>query len=137
MAFNASSARTQFKPGQRPANTKRPGDEYLSNDGYVYLCVPERNPHTGFEHRFVPKHRYLWEQANGPVPEGHCLKSVDGNRANSDPANWICIPRAMLPRLAGRWTLGYDEAPDELKPVVLATALLAHNARMKREGRAE
>lgn len=124
---------TQFKPGQRPKNTKKPGDEYVSSkDGYVYLCIPETNPHTGFDHRFVLKHKYLWEQANGPVPEGHCLKSRDGNRQNTDPSNWMCIPRSMLPRLSGRWTLPYDDAPDELKPLVLATAKLKHAAHEKR-----
>ena len=35
----------------------------------------------------------------------------------------------MLPRLSGRWGLGYDEAPDELKPTVLAVAELEHKAR--------
>lgn len=133
MPFNAASARTQFKKGQRPKNTKKPGDEYVSaKDGYVYLCVPQTNPHTGFQHRFVLKHRYLWEQLNGPVPEGFCLKSRDGDRQNCDPSNWMCIPRAMLPRLSGRWSLGYDQAAPELKPVVLAVAQLQHGAKQRR-----
>lgn len=138
MPFHPNSARTRFKKGQRPQNTKKPGDEYVSSkDGYVYLCVPETNPHTGFEHRFVLKHKYLWEQKNGPVPAGHCLKSRDGNRQNTDPSNWMCIPRSMLPRLSGRWTLPYDQAPDELKPLVLAAAQLKHTAKSKRRAAAK
>lgn len=133
MPYHPNSARTRFKPGQRPHNTRKPGDEYVcAKDGYVYLCIPETNPHTGFEHRFVLKHKYLWGQANGPIPEGHCLKSRDGNRQNTDPSNWMCIPRSMLPRLSGRWTLPYDQAPDELKPLVLATAKLKHTAKTAR-----
>lgn len=134
MPFNANSARTQFKKGQRPKNTKKPGDEYVSaKDGYVYLCIPETNPHTGFEHRFVLKHKYLWEQANGPVPEGHCLKSLDGNRQNTSPSNWTLIPRSLLPRLAGRWNVPYDRAPAKLKPTIMAAARLRHAAKTRRE----
>lgn len=138
MPFNPNSARTQFKKGQRPSNTKRPGDEYISSkDGYTYLCIPETNPHTGFEHRFVLKHRYLWERENGPIPADHCLKSIDGNKQNCDPANWLCIPRALLPRLSGRWSINYNDAPDELKPILLAAARLQHAARTRRRARSD
>lgn len=131
-----NSRKTQFKKGQRPHTTKYPGYEYVDRkDGYVYLCVPETNPHTGFEHRFVLKHKHLWEKLNGPVPEGHCLKSRDGIRTNTDPANWFLIPRAMLPRLSGRWGTNYDTAPAELKPALLAIAKLETKARSIRKGK--
>lgn len=134
MPYNAASARTQFKKGHLPHNTRKPGDEYISSkDGYTYLCVPDTNPHTGFEHRFVLKHKYLWEQANGPVPDGMCLKSVDGNRQNCDPCNWQLIPRSMLPRLSGGWSVGYDQAEPEVRPAIMAVAKLEHRAREIRE----
>lgn len=133
MPCNPNSARTQFKKGHRPVNLAEIGHEYVSaKDGYTYLCIAETNPHTGAAQRFVMKHRYLWEQANGPVPAGQCLKSIDGNRQNCDPSNWICIPRALLPRLSGRWSLAYDDAPPELKPVLLTAAKLQHAAREQR-----
>lgn len=134
---NSRNARkTQFKKGQRPHTTKHVGYEYVAKkDGYVYLCVPEINPHTGFEHRFVLKHKYLWEKLHGPVPEGHCLKSRDGIRTNTDPANWFLIPRAMLPRLAGRWGTNYDTAPPEVKPTLFAIAKLESKARTIRRGK--
>jgi hypothetical protein len=129
-----NARRTQFKKGHRPVNLREIGHEYVSTkDGYTYLCIAETNPYTGAPQRFVMKHRYLWEQANGPVPADHCLKSMDGNRQNCDPANWICIPRALLPRLSGRWSVAYDDAPAELKPVLLAAAKLQHAAREKRK----
>ena len=138
MPYNANSARTQFKKGQRPKNTKKPGDEYVSSkDGYVYLCIAETNPHTGFEHRFVLKHKYLWEQVNGPIPDGHCLKSVGGDRQNSDPSNWILIRRSMLPRLSGRWSLGYDQAEPEIRPTLLALAEVEDRARRARRESAD
>lgn len=130
MPYHPNSAKTQFKKGQVPPSAKGPGHETICpKDGYVFIIVAERNPYTGADTRRVLKHKWLWEKENGPVPEGHCLKSVDGNRANSDPQNWIAIPRALLPRLAGRWTnLNYDKAEPELRPYILAAARLKHAA---------
>lgn len=96
-----NARRSQFKKGQEPHNTKHLGHERLSKDGYVEISVAETNPHTGYGRRYVHKHVHLWEALNGPVPEGHCLKSLDGDRTNTAPANWIAIPRGALPRLNG------------------------------------
>ena len=72
------------------------------------------------------KHRWLWEQANGPVPEGMCLKCLDGDRTNCDPSNWELVPRALLPQLNGRWGLAYDAAEPEVKPLLLTQAKIKH-----------
>ncbi|WP_370189331.1 HNH endonuclease signature motif containing protein [Qipengyuania sp.] len=138
MPYNAASARTQFKKGHRggkAAELYQPiGTERVSKDGYR-----ERKIHDGmpFQSRWKEVHRIEWEELHGPVPEGHCLKCRDGDRSNTDPANWLCIPRALLPRLAGRWSLPYDHAPDELKPAVLTSARLEHAAREARKHRSK
>jgi hypothetical protein len=135
MPFNANSARTQFKKGRRPHTWRGPGHERIdSRDGYVILIVEETNPWTGAATRPVHKHRWLWEQANGPVPEGHVLKCLDGNKLNTDPSNWEAVPRGMLPRLAGCHTQAYDGAPAELKPTIMAIAKLEQAAREARHG---
>jgi len=128
MPYNPNRARTQFKKGQLPANTKYAGHERTTRDGYVEISVEEMNPHTGFERRYVQKHRWLWEKENGQVPEGMALKCLDGNKQNTDPSNWKLIPRAMLPRLNNRWGRNYDNAPSELKPTIMAVAELEHCA---------
>lgn len=132
MPYNPNSARTRFRKGNRPHNTKHAGHERISKDGYVEISINETNPYTGFERRYVQKHRHLWEQANGPVPEGHCLKCLDGDKTNTDPSNWAAIPRALLPRLNGRFGRGYDDAPPELKPTIMAIARLEHEARNRK-----
>lgn len=132
MPFNPNSARTRFKKGRRPHNTRYAGHERISKDGYVEISIEETDPHTGFERRYVLKHRWLWEKANGPVPEGMCLKCRDGDKQNTDPSNWQLVPRAMLPRLNGRFGRGYDEAPAELKPSIMAVVELEHAARTRR-----
>lgn len=134
MPYNPNSARTQFKKGQEPHNTHHLGHERITPDGYVEVSVAERNPHTGYERRYVPKHRHLWQLANGPIPEGHRLKCLDGDKTNCDPSNWEAIPMALAPRLNGRFGRAYDAAPAELKPTIMAVAKLEHAARSKRGG---
>ncbi|MEM5542904.1 HNH endonuclease signature motif containing protein [Sulfitobacter sp. AS92] len=131
MPFNANSARTQFKKGQLPHNHKGLGHERICpKDGYVTMIVAERNPWTGAATRPVLKHRWLWEKINGPVPDGHFLKCLDGDKTNCDPANWELLPQAILPRLAGgRHGKGYAEYEPELRPTVLAIAKLEHQVR--------
>jgi len=125
MPYNANCARTQFKKGQLPHNTKYLGHERVNVDGYVEISIKETNPHTGYERRYVHKHKYLWEQLHGPVPAGHCLKCLDGNKRNTDPSNWECISRAVLQQLNHRArTVDYDDAPPAVKPVILTLAKL-------------
>jgi len=131
LPHNPNSARTQFKKGQGPANIKFAGHERVRKaDGYLEISINETNPHTGFERRYVLKHKWLWEQKNGPVPEGMALK-CKGDRLNADPSNWELVPRGLLPRLNGKSGRGYDHAPEDLKPVIMAVAKLEHQLREK------
>ncbi|WP_375175535.1 HNH endonuclease [Pseudooceanicola sp.] len=129
------SEKGRFKKGNLPHNTKYLGHERMTRDGYVEVSVAETNPHTGYERRYVQKHKHLWEKVNGPVPEGHRLKCLDGDKTNCDPSNWDAIPMALAPRLNGRFGRGYDDAPAELKPTIMATAKLEHAAREARKGK--
>ncbi|MCT8970603.1 HNH endonuclease signature motif containing protein [Microbaculum marinisediminis] len=125
----------QFKKGQEPHNTKYAGHERVSKDGYVEISVNERNPHTGYKRRYVHKHRWLWEQANGPLPDDMALKCLDGDKTNCDPSNWEAIPKALLPRLSGgRWYRPYDTYEPEARPAVLAIAKLEHAVRQRKRG---
>ncbi len=130
LPFNPNSARTQFKAGERPHNTKYEGHERIATHGYIEISVKETNPHTGFERRYVLKHRWLWEQAHGPIPDGMVLK-CKGDHLNTDPSNWEIVPRAILPRLNGRFGRGYDDAPANLKPTIMSVAKLEHSVREK------
>ncbi|HEV7340849.1 MAG TPA: HNH endonuclease signature motif containing protein [Sphingopyxis sp.] len=126
-----NARRTQFKKGQAAPNAHDIGDERVRSDGYVEIMVAERNPYTGAPRRYVFKHRVLWEQANGPLPSGMVLKCLSDNKENCDPANWEAVERGLLPILNGRRTprrLAFEDAADELKPLVLAQAKLRHQA---------
>lgn len=129
-----NSARHQFKKGNLPHNTNYLHHERVSKDGYVEVSIAETNPHTGFERRYVLKHRWLWEAEHGPVPEGMCLKCL-GEQTNTAPSNWELVPRALLPRLNGRFGRGYDDAPSELKPTIMAVVKIEHQIREKTKRR--
>lgn len=132
------SAKGHFQKGNVPANRKFIGHERIGKEGYVEISVDQPNPWTGHSRRYVQKHRYLWEQANGPLPAGMVLKSVDGDRTNTDPANWQAIPRALLPILNGgrhKQRPAYDDAAPEVRPAIMAVAKLKHRARTVRQGK--
>ncbi len=123
-----------FRKGQIPHTAKPDGYERFDREGYVMIRVSDANPWTGAASRMIHKHRWLWEKVNGPVPAGHALKCLNGEKTNTDPSNWELIPRGMLPRLNGRFGRGYDTAPDELKPTILATTKLEHRLREIKAG---
>ena len=129
-----NSRSSQFKKGMTPYNLLPIGFERITEDGYVEIKVEEINPYTGAPTRFVQKHRYLWEQAHGKVPDGYALKCLDGDRSNTDPSNWEAVPRGLLPRLNGKCGRNYDQAPREVQPVILATAKLEHALKEKIKG---
>lgn len=135
MPFNANSARTQFKKGNLPSNTKYLGHERISKDGYVEVSIAETNPHTGFERRYVLKHRLLWEKKFGPVPASMCLKAIDGNRKNTDPDNWKLIKRGLLPLMNGNHGLNYQASSPELRPTIMALAQLRYELGAKKRRR--
>jgi hypothetical protein len=131
-----NSRKMQFRPAERrgwAARLYKPiGTERVSKGGYVERKIHDRLP---TQSRWRAVHLLRWEEANGPVPEGHCLKCLDGDKSNTEPSNWLLVARALLPRLNGgphRKRVAYDDAPDELKPTIMAVAKLEHGARSRR-----
>lgn len=129
---------TAFKPGNLPHNYRGPGSEFTCpKDGYVYVIIADDKARTQTRTRRVLKHKHLWEQANGPLPQGQALKCLSDDRTDCRPANWQPVPRAILPRLAGgnRYSraIPFDGAPAELKPAIMAVARLEHAAREARK----
>jgi hypothetical protein len=119
-------ADTQFVQGQPAWNHKPVGFERVAGEYWFTKVSDVRNVPWTVNWKLT--HVLKWETIHGPVPAEQCLKSIDGDRLNTDPANWQLIPRAILPRLNGgrRKRLGYDVAPAELKPIILAVAKLSH-----------
>jgi hypothetical protein len=122
-----NSAKYQFKKGAIPPNLVPLWTERRTKDGYIEMKVPRPNPYvSGQKTRFMHKHCYLWEEKHGPIPDGHALKSLDGDRTNCDPSNWKAVPRGMLPRLNNKHGRDFDAADTALKPTMMAVAKLEH-----------
>lgn len=134
MPYNAAVAATWFKPGERRGAASRLykpiGTERLSQDGYLERKINDDLP---LQSRWRAVHLIRWEALHGPVPDGMRLKCLDSDKANTDPSNWEAIPYGLAPRLNGRYGRGYDQAPAELKPTILAVAKLEHAARQGRK----
>lgn len=76
------SSAARFKPGNRPVNTQHVGYEAIRGDGYVWVKVADGMP-------MVQKHRWVWEQHNGRIPEGCHVCFRDGDKTNCDIANLV------------------------------------------------
>lgn len=132
-----NAARTQFKKGGRTGRAaeiyKPIGSERLHPSGYIERKINDDMPLQA-RWRFV--HLINWEALHGPVPAGHCLKTRNGDKTNTDPSNWMLLPRAIMPTLNGgrhKRQPGFDEAPAELRPALITLARVKVQ-RAKRRG---
>lgn len=88
------SERTWFKKGHQRSDTAAIGAERIDpKDGYILIKVSKAEQGAKAL-PWQPKHRVLWERAHGKVPKGMVLKSIDGNKQNTAPANWRLITLA-------------------------------------------
>lgn len=88
-------ARTFFKKGQLPHNTKQDGQVSVRVDvkGRRYRWI-----RTGLN-EWKQLHRHLWEEAYGPIPDGHRVSFKDGNQEHCVLENLeLVIPVALRPR---------------------------------------
>lgn len=116
-------AMTQFKAGC--ANPYSPsfrpvGYECQRNvKGNIYIWIkPEGR-------RMMPKHRWLWEQAYGEIPKGHCVQFKDGNTLNCVLENLYIISRKKQVRK------NFDDMPAERKADVRKRIQETRNKRIK------
>lgn len=82
---------------------KKVKDGYL-NDNWTYL------------------HRIIWEEAHGPVPEGHRILFIDGNHDNLDLDNLACVSDAVACMANMKYGMVKDEA--EINTAILNVSKL-------------
>lgn len=117
-----STNRTSFKSGHVPFNLRPVGSERIDTDGYTLIKIDKTNPNTGYRGLWVFKHRYLWEQRHGKIPEDMTLIFKDGNPGNLNLNNLELVTRVELAALNRVYK--YRSMPEELKFVVLTAAKL-------------
>ena len=84
-------APTQFKKGQKAINEYPLGTIVITSDGYK---IRKRSMTGELWERWEFLHRAVWEEHNGPVPEGMMISFRDSNRLNCDIDNLMLITRA-------------------------------------------
>ena len=97
------SAETRFKKGNIPKQWRPLGSERVNKDGYIEIKVKE--PRT-----WMLKHRYIWQQHHGEIPQGSMVVFKDGNRMNTDISNLLLITRGLNARLTKMGLQGAREA---------------------------
>lgn len=60
--------------------------------------------------KWLLKQRVLWEQKHGPIPEGHIICFLDGDRGNLSEDNLVCLPRPVA--ISVTKTLGRYRTPE-------------------------
>lgn len=90
---------TQFRKGERHGMAAQRycpvGTERLNEDGYRERKVSDGQP---FHRRWRFVHLLVWEAAHGPVPKGHAIVFVNGDKTDIRLENLACLSRADLMR---------------------------------------
>ena len=60
----------------------------IIDDGEGYLKIKTGNGSSGWERL----HRYIWENYNGPLPDGYKIFFLDGNKRNLRIDNLVAVP---------------------------------------------
>ena len=81
----------QFRKGNEPHNTLPVGSIVKNVDGYL---LRKKQMEGGQWDRWELLHRAVWEEHNGPIPEGMMIAFKDSNPLNCDIDNLILISRA-------------------------------------------
>lgn len=94
---------TQFKKGQRPANEMPVGTVVVNSNGYK---LRKKQMEGTLWERWEFLHRAVWEEHNGPIPEGMAITFKDSDRTNCDIDNLMLVTKgenAALTRLGWRF----------------------------------
>ena len=81
---------TRFKKGNIPQNHRDIGEERISKDGYIYIKVRDGCLNDNWE----LKHRYIYKQHYGDIPNGYNVMFADKNKRNFDIDNLILVSKS-------------------------------------------
>lgn len=81
--------KTTFKKGNIPPNRSEIGQERMTQDGYTEIKIQDGT----LNKNWVLKHRYIYEQHYGKIPDGYNVMFADKNRQNFDIDNLILVSK--------------------------------------------
>jgi hypothetical protein len=122
----------QFKPGHKPYTWVPVGTTLIDGDGYTKRKVRDDAPPGKSRRNWVFVHRELWEQHNGPVPAGHNVTFVNGNKSDIRIENLELVSRV-------EWMRRYSvqNLPEPVRQVVQLRGAIVRqiNKRSRQNGK--
>lgn len=104
-----------FQKGHIPHNKKPIGTVYKWKTDYHNRYKKIRT-----EKGLADYHRYVWEQANGKIPDGYCIKFLDNNPKNCELSNLtLCKKETMIRAMR----IGFTEYKDLNKELLKVAEL--------------
>lgn len=123
------SAETRFKAGNRTgkaAQLYQPiGTERITKDGYRQRKVNDDMP---IHRRWQLVQRLVWEEHRGPIPDGHVVTFIDGDKLNCEIDNLTLVSRQEL---MSRNTV--HNLPEDLRQVVQLKGALVRQINKRSE----
>ena len=90
------------------------GTEKVFN-GFIYIKISDQKgskDKRAYHENWAAKHRYVWEKANGKIPDGYIICFKDGNRLNCDISNLYLATFSESGILRKNNVYGYEEYTD-------------------------
>ena len=103
--YNVGGNRTSFKKGHSSTRKRPVGSERISKDGYIEIKIDNSR-------RWALKHRVVYEEAYGPIPEDHVITFKDGNPLNVSLDNLVLITKRENLFINGNGLLKRNSDPD-------------------------
>jgi len=118
--------KTSFKKGDIPLNHRPVGSERITRDGYRAIKIAEPN-------KWELLQRYNWAKVHGNENMPDNLRFKDNDKMNCDVSNLEPVSNQEHMVLNN---MGFNQMPDEVKPVVLTIAKIDVKTQNLSKGRA-
>ncbi|MGQ7673254.1 HNH endonuclease signature motif containing protein [Streptococcus suis] len=82
----------QLKKGSKPPNWVPVGTIRYTTDGYPKIKIAEPSI-------WKQMHRKVWEEHYGPIPSGHSVVFLNGDKTNWDISNLACLSKNEVVRM--------------------------------------
>ena len=89
LSYMPNNKETRFQKGNIPHCHREVGEERIDKYGYVQIKVAEPNV-------WDLKHRVIYKEHYGEIPDGHNIIFADGNKMNFDIDNLIAVSKSEM-----------------------------------------